>query len=35
MDQRSFFGGSMAFGGFGHDRADPADRRFGAIIYEI
>jgi hypothetical protein len=35
MDQRSFFGGSIAFGGVGRRRTDPADRRFGAIIYEI
>jgi hypothetical protein len=35
MDQRSFFGGSIGFDGVGRERADPADRRFGAIIYEI
>jgi hypothetical protein len=35
MNQRSFFGGSVEFDGVGRERGDPADRRFGAIIYEI
>jgi hypothetical protein len=35
MDQRSFFGGSIALDGVRRERADPADRRFGTIIYEI
>jgi hypothetical protein len=34
MDQRSFFGGWIAVGGWAHLRGS-GDRRFGTIIYEI
>jgi hypothetical protein len=35
MDQRSLFGDSIGGDGSGAVVRDPADCRFGAIIYEI